>query len=202
MRRPMDEPRPGEEPNPRVEAPQYDDRGRGPLGAVPNLEARTVVGVFERREEATAAAQALRDAGYSGEEISVVHQDESVAPVRSAEETKSGSGTVAGASAGALLGGALGLAALTIPGIGPLLAAGPIVAALSGAVAGGAIGGLVGSFAGLGVPTEKAQAYEAAVRSGAAVVAVRTQDEAAAARVVDVLNRHGARQATTYQPAL
>ncbi|MGH2370630.1 MAG: DUF3341 domain-containing protein, partial [Chloroflexota bacterium] len=176
--------------------------GQGPLGAVPNLQRRTVIGVFDRYQQADAAAAALREAGHTDEQVSVVRREEGSPPAESADETKAATGTVAGASAGALVGGALGLLALTIPGIGPLVAAGPIAAALSGAVAGGAVGALAGSFAGLGVPTEHAKEYEEAVRSGAVVVAVQAPDEEAASRTTDLLTQHGARSATSYQPAL
>jgi hypothetical protein len=176
--------------------------GRGPGGVVPNLEARTAVGVFDRSEQAAAAARALPAQGFPAGDVSLVHRSPEQAPQVGAEETKAGTGAVAGASAGAVLGGLAGLLALAIPGIGPLVAAGPIAAALSGALAGGALGGLVGSFAGLGIPTDHAQAYEAAVRAGAAVVAVKTPDQAAADRACAVMREHGAREVSSYTPAL
>jgi hypothetical protein len=187
---------------PRPINPRYDDPGKGPAGSVPDLRARTVVAVFDDPAEAEAAATALRQRGVPDGDISVVRRGEETPPPQSADETKSGTGTIAGASAGAIIGGALGLVALTIPGIGPLLAAGPIVAALGGAVAGGAVGGLVGSFAGLGVPTEEAKEYEEAVRGGSVVVAVRAPDEEAADAATSFLEQRGARRATSYQPAL
>jgi hypothetical protein len=192
--------------NPRVDAPGYDDRGQGPLGLVPDLSARTVVAVFDRFDQANASFDVLRNAGYSPDDVSIVRQGEDgappQAPAQGAGETKATAGTVTGASIGALVGGALGLAALVIPGIGPILAIGPIAAALSGAVAGGAVGGLVGSFVGLGIPTDEAKDYEAAVRSGAVIVAVKVADEGAATQVADLLRQQGARSATSYQPAL
>jgi hypothetical protein len=187
---------------PRPINPRYDDPGKGPDGSVPDLRARTVVAVFDGSAGAEAAAAALRQRGVPDEDISVVRRGEETPPPQSADETRSGAGTVAGASAGAVIGGALGLVALTIPGVGPLLAAGPIAAALGGAMAGGAVGGLVGSFAGLGVPTDEAKAYEAAVRDGSVVLAVRTPDEDAADAATAFLEQQGARRATSYQPAL
>jgi hypothetical protein len=166
------------------------------------LQARTVVGVFDRFEQADAAAQDLQAAGYPAEDISVVRQPAEGPPQVGAEETKTGTGAAAGASAGAVLGGIAGLAALAIPGIGPLVAAGPLAVALSGAAAGGALGGLVGSFAGLGIPTEHARAYEAAVRAGGVFMSVKTADEAAADGAARILSQHGARQVSSFTPAL
>jgi hypothetical protein len=182
--------------------PRYDDPGKGDAGAVPDLAARTVVAVFDDAAAATRAATALRQRGVSDDDLSIVRQGEETPPPQSADDTKSGSGTVAGASAGALIGGALGLAALAVPGFGPLLAAGPLAVALGGAVTGGAVGGLVGSFAGLGVPTEEAQAYEEALRSGSIILAVNAADEDAAGALESLLREQGARSATSYQPAL
>jgi hypothetical protein len=182
--------------------PRYDDPGKGDAGAVPDLAARTVVAVFDDADAATAAAAAVRQRGVADDDLSIVRRGEETPPAQSADDTKSGTGTVAGASAGALIGGALGLAALAIPGFGPLLAAGPLAVALGGAVTGGAVGGLVGSFAGLGVPTDEAKAYEEALRSGSVVLAARVADEDAARAMESLLMEQGARSATSYQPAL
>jgi hypothetical protein len=187
---------------PRPLNPRYDDQGKGEAGIVPDLEARTVVAVFDDVAAAEAAAGALHRRGLSDADISLVRQGEETPPPQSADETKSGAGTVAGASAGAVVGGALGLVALAIPGVGPLLAAGPIAVALGGAVAGGAVGGLMGSFAGLGIPTDEAEAYEAAVRSGSAVLAVKVPDETGAESVSAMLEEHGAQRTSYYQPSL
>ncbi len=176
--------------------------GSGWAGAVPNVGARTVVGVFSDRQALSRAYGKLVDAGFSSNDISVVSQGDAPAPPTSATNTKTGTGIAAGATAGAVLGGIAGLASLAIPGIGPLLAAGPIVAALGGAAAGGAVGALAGSFAGLGVPKEDAERYEAAIRRGDTFISVKTVDTAAAERAADVLERHGADQINRYQPAL
>src|SRR5687767_3390120 len=82
----------------RVEAPGYDDAGQGALGAVPRLEQRTVSGTFDTIRQANIAADALRQAGYSADDISVVQQAEGAAPAQSAEQTKAGKGSVAGAA--------------------------------------------------------------------------------------------------------
>jgi hypothetical protein len=191
--------------SPRPIDPQYDDNGKGEAGIVPDLSARTVVAVFDGPDGAAAArsaAAALGERGVSAQDISLVRQGQETPPAASAEDTRAGAGTVAGVSAGVVIGGALGLVALAVPGIGPLLAAGPIAAALGGAVTGGAVGGLLGSFAGLGIPTSEAEAYEAAVRAGSIVLATRAPDEATARAYIRLLEEHGAAQSTSYQPAL
>jgi len=182
--------------------PKTDDPGKGPEGIVPDLQARVVVGVFERFAQADEARNELRSAGFSDEDVSVVMQPSETAPEVGAGETKADEGTVAGATAGAIVGGALGLAALAIPGIGPLLAAGPILAILGGAATGGALGGLIGSFAGLGVPTEHAKEYEAAVRAGGIIVAVKADDQEQSDRATRILNRHRAENVASYTQAL
>src|SRR6266516_495687 len=106
--------------------PKRDDPGKGPEGIVPDLGARTVVGVFDRFEQADAAAKDLRAAGYRETDISLVMQQPGSAPEIGAGATKADQGTATGATVGAILGGVAGLATLAIPGIGPLLAAGPI----------------------------------------------------------------------------
>src|SRR5262245_2545860 len=181
--------------------PKRDNPGKGPQGIAPDLQARTVVGIFDRAEDAESALRDLRAAGFADADISLVMQPRGTAPERGAGETKAEQGTVTGASVGAVLGGVAGLAALAIPGIGPLLAAGPIAAAL-GALTGGALGGLVGSFSGLGIPTEHAKSYDAAVRAGGVVLAVRVPDRAVDERASRVLDQHGARERASYSEAL
>jgi hypothetical protein len=181
--------------------PKRDAPGKGPEGVLPDMQARTVVGVFDSFAPARAAVDALKASGASDADISVVMRQEGSAPELGAGETRADTGTVAGASVGVVLGGIAGLAALAIPGIGPILAAGPIAAAI-GALTGGALGGLIGSFGGLGIPTEHAEAYDSAVRAGGVVVAVRVPDREAGERVSQVLEQHGARESSSYTQAL
>jgi hypothetical protein len=162
------------------------------------LNTRLAVGIFDSLDQARTAWRDLEAAGYAAQDISVVAKNEGAAPHLGAEETHAQHGTAAGAGIGAILGGAAGLAALAIPGIGPLLAAGPIVAAISGALAGGSIGGLVGSFVGLGVPTQHAEEYERAVRAGGVVVAVRAPTHTAADHAAHILRQQQARDVTTF----
>src|SRR5579859_3774827 len=134
-----------------------------------SIHARTVAGVFEGLPQAETAIQNLFDAGFPNRDLSLVLQSQASAPRRESSDTRSASGVVAGASAGALLGGVMGLTALVIPGVGPLIAAGPIAVMISSILAGGTAGSLLGSFVGLGIPNEQAQTYEAAVRGGGGV---------------------------------
>jgi hypothetical protein len=167
-----------------------------------DLQQRVALAIFDRLDHAESAARDLRTAGVPDDDVSFVYKRPGSLPELGAEETHTGNGTVAGATTGALLGGALGLVALAIPGIGPLLAAGPIVAAISGALAGGTLGGLIGSFVGLGVPKEQAQAYEEAVRNGGIVLAVRLTDPATNDRVLEILRQHQAKGVASFTPAL
>ncbi|MCZ7573900.1 MAG: hypothetical protein M5U01_35555 [Ardenticatenaceae bacterium] len=175
-----------------------DDRTAGRAGLAPDLKARTVVGVFDRLDQADVVVRCLQTEGYPVEDLSLVMRPPGSPPEMDAEQTEAQKGTIAGASAGALLGGALGLVALTIPGLGPLIAGGPIVAAISGALAGGAVGAWVGSFTGLGLPTEHAREYEQAVRAGGIFIGVRVPDHAAAERVSGVLSEHGATEVASF----
>lgn len=161
-----------------------------------DLQARTVIGVFDTPALAEQAIDGLHQAGFPQDEISFIRQGH--VPELNAKNTSSGSGAATGMAAGALLGGALGLLALAVPGVGPLLAAGPI----AGALVGGAVGGLAGSFAGLSVPDADAQDYEAAIRAGAAVVGLRALGQEQTAQAEQLLRKEGARQVTSYLQVL
>jgi hypothetical protein len=159
------------------------------------------VGVFERGEQAQAALDDLEQAGFPRDDISLVLQQPGSPAEVGAGQTKADQGMATGASAGAVLGGLAGLAALAIPGIGPLLAAGPIAAAL-GAMGGDALGGLVGSFTGLGIPTEQAKQFEDAVRAGGVVVAAKVADREEEQRASRILEQHRPRNIGSYTQAL
>ncbi len=185
---------------------QSDDFVPGRTGA-PDLQTKTVVGVFENSDTAVAAAQALRRIGLDETQVSIVAQQRERGPEMGAEFTHAGEGGVAGAGTGAVVGGVLaGLAALAIPGVGPLLAAGPIAgaitAAIGGALVGAGAGVLAGSFSGLGVPKEHAEQYEAAVRGGGAVVAVKVTLDQYIDPIQDALKQQGAKEVSSFSPAL
>jgi hypothetical protein len=152
-----------------------------------------VVGVFESSERARDAIEALRDAGFAARDIGVLlPSGEEVVTIGG--HTKTGQGAATGAIAGGLLGGLgawlAGLAALTIPGIGPFLATGAFATALGGAAIGAGVGAVAGALVGLGIPEAEARYYEAEVRAGRALVTVHAGARIAEARAI--LRRCGA----------
>jgi len=164
------------------------------------MRVRTVAGIFAQREGAERAYQALLADGFARDDISLLQQGEGGRREIGVEQTATGHTTVAGVSAGAVIGGIAGLVALAIPGIGPLLAIGPIAFALGGAGIGGALGGLVGSLAGLGIPDAQAKEYEQALQQGGTFLAVRVLDKAVA-QAETILRDHGATQTVDYAVA-
>ncbi len=181
---------------------KYDDPGVGPGGLVPNLQALSVVAIFDRYEQAEAAIDALERRGYRRADLSVVRRGRGTPPELPANNTEADKGAVVGAGAGAVIGGAVGVGLLALAGLGPVLIAGPLLAAISGAVTGGALGALAGSLVGLGVPDERARHYEQAVREGGVLVALKAADSAEADRVSHLLTQHGARDVESFKPAL
>lgn len=157
---------------------------------------KTVVGSFDTMSEAASAARDLRAAGFVDSDVSVIgnNQQRPVEGVRTVEPEKA-SGTATGIVAGGALGGAAGLAAslmgLAIPGIGPILAAGPIAAALAGAGAGAVAGGLIGGLTDAGISDTHAEYYAEAVRRGGALVTVRA-DASRVDEAESIIRRHGA----------
>src|SRR5262245_37046588 len=113
-----------------------------------DVKTRNVVAVFDSFAQAEAAFAALRDAGVAVQDVSVVGKQSGDPPEMGAADTHASSGSTVGATVGAAVGGLLGLAALAIPGVGPILAVGAIGTALTGAAAGTFTGALVGSFVG------------------------------------------------------
>jgi hypothetical protein len=166
---------------------------------------RTTIGVFSNHYDAEIAVQEIKKMGLGSHELSIIVRDDKKAHELGAatgERTAQGAG--AGAGTGAIAGGAagllLGLASLAIPGIGPVLAAGPIATALGaagiGAATGAVTGGLVGALTGAGVSRAEAEKYEEAVRKGDVLVAVGTHDENDEA-VERTLERYSARDVKT-----
>jgi hypothetical protein len=148
----------------------------------------------------------LRAAGFSNNDISVLVADkEGTRDFAHEHNTKAPEGAAAGAGTGAVLGGALGWLAgigmLAIPGLGPLIAAGPIMAALSGAAAGGTIGGLTGALVGMGIPEYEAKRYEGKVKAGNALISVHTDNSDESARAKRVFEEEGAEDIATASEA-
>lgn len=156
-----------------------------------------VFGIYPNIASAEAAVDQLVSAGFSETAVSVLMADtDSTREFAHRKATKAPEGTATGAAAGGVVGGTLGLlaglGALAIPGVGPLIAAGPIMATLAGLGAGGAVGGLIGALAGLGIPEYEAKRYEGRVKDGGVLLSVHcnTSDEIKQAK--DYLKATGA----------
>lgn len=150
---------------------------------------KAVFGIFSTQAEAERAVDLLIAADFPSSSISVLLPDSrSTREFAHEKHTKAPEGTAAGATVGGAVGGTLGvlagIGALAIPGIGPLIAAGPIVAGLAGLGAGGAVGGLVGALVGMGVPEYEAKRYEGRVKGGGTLLSIHcdTADEVGRAR--------------------
>jgi len=136
---------------------------------------KRVIGVYDNGDDAVRAVEDLKAQGYDRNDISIVAKDrDEVDAVNAETGTKTEEGLAAGAATGGILGGATGLlagvGALAIPGIGPILAAGPIAAMLTGAVVGAGTGGLAGALIGMGIPEDEANQYERDVKEGKLLV--------------------------------
>ncbi len=140
-----------------------------------------LVGVYDTENEAMQAVENLKWQGYAAEDISVIGKNEDeVKEINDATGTKTGEGLATGAATGGALGGFVGLltgvGALAIPGIGPLIAAGPIAATLTGVAVGAGAGGLAGALIGMGIPEEEADRYEGYVKEGKIIVVVERHE--------------------------
>jgi hypothetical protein len=157
-----------------------------------------VFGIYKTAIQAEHAAGTLVSAGFSNDDISVLLPDNQSANRELAHEknTKAPEGTASGAVAGGALGGTLGLlaglGAVAIPGVGPLIAAGPIVGMLAGAGAGGAVGTLVGALVGMGIPEYEAKRYEGRVRDGGVLLTVHCDSSEEVKRAKGLLEQTGA----------
>jgi hypothetical protein len=156
-----------------------------------------VFGIYHTRDAAEEAVDALRHSGFRNTDISALFPDNAGTKDFAMEKnTKAPEGAAAGATSGAVAGGVLGWLAgiglLVIPGIGPFIAAGPIMAALAGAGALGAVGGIVGALAGMGVPEYEAKRYEGRVKHGGILISVHCDSSDWVKRAEEVLKRTGA----------
>jgi hypothetical protein len=164
--------------------------------------ASVVYAIVKSDEQAVHIASRLRASGFAPSDISVLAPDRAGGHgLGHQDSTKAPEGTAAGAGTGAVLGGALGwlagIGALAIPGLGPLIAAGPILAALSGAAVGGAVGGLTGALVGMGIPEYEAQQYESHLRQGNILLAVHAEDSEQAAKVREIFSEEDAESIST-----
>jgi len=157
-----------------------------------------VFGIYSTLADVKMAIHTFKDTGFRNTDLSIL-LPENVGSKDLAHEktTKAPEGTATGAVSGAVVGGALGwlvgIGALTIPGLGPFIAAGPIVAAVSGVGAGGVVGGITGGLIGLGMPEYEAKRYEGRVRKGAAILlSVHCDDSDWTTRAKEIMERTGA----------
>ncbi len=156
-----------------------------------------VFGIYPTRAHAEEAVDALRQAGFRNTDISALFPDNQGSKDFAHEKnTKAPEGTTTGVASGAVAGGVLGwlagIGALAIPGVGPFIAAGPIMAALAGAGVMGAVGGLVGALVGMGIPEYEAKRYEGRVKGGGILLSVHCDGSDWISKAKDILERTGA----------
>jgi uncharacterized protein (TIGR02271 family) len=158
---------------------------------------RAVFGLCKSEAEASQIVDELKRAGFSNNDISVLFPDKSGTKDFAHEKnTKAPEGATTGAGTGGVLGGALGwlagVGALAIPGVGPFVAAGPIMAALSGAAIGAGAGGLIGALVGLGIPEYEAKRYEGKLKQGNILISVHSDNSDETRRAKDIFEHAGA----------
>jgi hypothetical protein len=156
-----------------------------------------VFGLYKSAEHAERAVDSLIAAGFPSAAISVLLPDNSsTKEFAHQKDTKAPEGTTAGVTTGGVIGGTLGvlagIGALAIPGVGPLIAAGPIMAGLAGLGVGGAVGGLVGALVGMGIPEYEAKRYEGQVKDGGTLLSVHCDTSDQISRAKDLLKGTGA----------
>src|SRR6266542_4392016 len=156
-----------------------------------------VFGIYPTQDGVESGVEALKSAGFRNTDISVLFPENAGSKDFAHEKgTKAPEGAATGAGTGAVLGGALGwlagIGALAIPGLGPFIAAGPIMAALAGIGVGGAVGGLAGALVGLGIPEYEAKRYEGRVKQGGILLSVHSDNSEWIKRAKEILERTGA----------
>jgi hypothetical protein len=162
----------------------------------------SVFGIFNDRVTLERAVDSLKNHNFRNSDISVLMQSkEGTKDFAVEKHTKAPEGATAGAATGAVAGGALGwlvgAGALAIPGLGPFLAAGPIMAAIAGAGVGGTVGGIAGGLIGLGIPEFEANRYEGYIKSGGILLSVHVDDAKWESKAKDILEEYGAKNVAT-----
>jgi hypothetical protein len=157
----------------------------------------SVICIAKSQSQAVTIVEQLKDADFSNNDISVLLPDRSGTKDFAHEQhTKAPEGAATGGVTGGVLGGAfgwlVGIGALAIPGVGPFIAAGPIMAALGGAALGGAVGGIAGALVGLGIPEYEAKRYEGKIKNGNVLISVHTDDSDEAKRAKEIFQGAGA----------
>ena len=157
-----------------------------------------VFGIYTERKGAERGVDTLKAAGFRNTDISVLFPEgKGTKEFAHEKHTKAPEGAATGAGTGAVLGGGLGwlvgIGALAIPGIGPFIAAGPIVAALAGVGVGGAVGGITGALIGMGIPEYEAKRYEGHVKDGGILLSVHSDNSEWTSKAKDILKATGAK---------
>ncbi len=155
------------------------------------MSKKSVFCIANSRPQAEQIVDQLKAANFSNGDISALFSDQDSAQDFAHEKhTKAPEGAVAGASTGGLVGGALGwiagIGALAIPGVGPFIAAGPIIAALSGAAIGATVGGIAGGLIGMGIPELTAKRYEGKLKEGNILISVHTENSDEISRAKEI----------------
>jgi hypothetical protein len=157
----------------------------------------SVFGIYNARESVERAVDTFLKSGFATSDVSVLLPENlGSKPIATHKDTKAPEGATAGGGAGAIIGGTLGLlagmGALAIPGVGPLIAAGPIMAALAGIGAGGVVGGFVGALIGMGIPEYEAKRYEARIQKGGILLSVHCDTSDQVKRGKEIMKNTGA----------
>ncbi|OLB22507.1 MAG: DUF3341 domain-containing protein [Acidobacteriales bacterium 13_2_20CM_55_8] len=161
-----------------------------------------VFGIYRDRTGVENAVDVLRQENFRNTDISVLFpENQGTKDFAHEKNTKAPEGAATGASSGAVIGGTLGwltgIGALAIPGLGPFIAAGPIVVALAGVGVGGAIGGITGALIGMGIPEYEAKRYEGRVKEGGILLSVHCDDSNWTKRAKEILERTGAQDVSS-----
>jgi len=156
-----------------------------------------VYGIYRDEGQASYAIDKMLETGFRNEDISVLLPDNlGTKDFAHEKHTKAPEGTATGATAGGAIGGAIGLlagvGALAIPGLGPFIAAGPIMAALAGLGVGGTVGGVIGALVGLGLPEYEAKRYEGRIRAGGVLMSVHCDNSDWVSKAKDLMKATGA----------
>ena len=163
---------------------------------------KAVFGIYRTAVEAERTVDTLLRAGFANSAISVLlPDDQSTRDFAHKKDTKAPEGTTTGVAAGGAIGGTLGvlagIGAIAIPGVGPFIAAGPIMAGLAGLGVGGAVGGLIGALVGMGIPEYEAKRYEGRVKNGGVLLSVHCDTSDQIKRAKELLKDTGAEDIAT-----
>src|SRR5450432_383234 len=166
------------------------------------MSKKSVFCIALSRNQADQIVERLKFAKFSNNDISALFADKGTSHDFAHEKnTKAPEGAVTGAGTGGVIGGALGwiagIGALAIPGAGPFIAAGPIMAALSGIAVGAAVGGIAGGLIGMGIPEIEAKRYEGKIKKGNLLISVHTENSDEISRAKDIFTKAGAQDICT-----